>query len=1091
MNFDDLNDFFGDVQEVYDVSDVLATAKSVDSLHREAAKALACCVNAVGCVNLPWMSRDSGLSVQELIEALDGTIYQDPEGYDLHQAEDEDWMLRAQYLNGNIAEKLDAAKRLNRKYNGRFDGNVLVLKEAMPEKVPLDEIGICIGSSWIPSVYYALFAKEHLGVKEVPEVLHSTTLGQWKVRASDSVKKSFNNQYTYGYSYKTKGVTKCISMLQILEHTLNGSTIKIYEEVSKPDRKSGVANILLKNETIAAQEKQALLQKAFCEWVVKDPNRVKHLEKIFYDTLACNVASRYDGSFLTLPDLNSEFVPYRHQKDAVARIILEKDVLLNHSVGSGKTNILIMGIHERYRMGLSEKNLVVVPNNVLEAFERAHRFLYPKDRILVIRPEAFKPDCRNKIMKMVCNGSYVAVYMAFSSFDMVRMSRKYHLDSKAEEIRIMRSKEASAQDKWERKLYEAKAKKLSDELSRMQEELPEDRFLPFDQLGITTLIVDEVHNYKNIPLKTSVDGVVGLHKAGSRKCQEMMDKVQYVRNHDGSVIFSTGTPLTNSISDLFVLQMFLQPEQMNLLNLGRFDEWVGTFASRRAGFEVDVDSQNFRIMTRFSSFHNLPELTSLFAPVCDYYSGKDSGMGLPECDGYIDTVVPKSAQQAEYIETLVRRTEEIRAKNVKATEDNLLKVTHDGRAAALDIRLIESGKKPDPKSTKTYACAKNVYDCYRTYPGTAQLVFCDLGTPKNGFNIYDELKDQLVQMGIQEMQIAFVHDAKTDIQRRRLFGAVNRADVRVLIGSTSKLGTGVNVQERLVAVHHLDVPWKPADLSQRDGRLIRQGNRNAKVYRYRYITSGTFDAYSWQIVENKQRFIGRFMSGSLADRETRDIDDAVLSYAEIKALSVGDPLLRTRIETSNALEQVKIHSRRRDLELRRMANLVKESPLRMSRAGERKKRLVQDRTCFEKNRESLTRHARLEFGEELLYALKGNVGRTEARLFDRLHGFRILLPANMKAEKPYVLISGSNDYEVDMQDAKEAGCVQRVEHILMHLDDRIRAAEDDLMRLKMEASQASAEIEKGNHYMEEVNALTQKLLDLDQELNRRVEQTTL
>lgn len=1090
MKCENINDFFEDIQDVYDATDVFAHTESTDSMHREAAKVLACCVNAMGYVNLPWMSDNSGLSIQELVEALEGAIYQDPDAYDRYQSDDDGWMLRAQYLNGNIADRLAVAEDMNRKYSGRFDSNVLVLKEAMPEKVPFEEIGICIGSSWIPTEYYALFAKELLAVKVAPEVLHSTTLGQWKVRAIDGVKKSFHNQYTYGYTYKIQGITKCITMLQILEYTLNGSTIKIYEEISRPERKSGVAHVLLKNETIAAQEKQALLQKAFSEWVVKDQNRVKHLENIFYDALACNVATRYDGGFLTLPGINPVFTPYRHQKDAVSRIILEKDVLLNHSVGSGKTNILIMGVHERYRMGLSEKNLVIVPNNVLEAFERAHQFLYPEDRILVIRPEEFKLDCRDEIMKKVRDESYVAVYMAFSSFDMIKMSRQYRLDCKGEEIRSMRAKGMAAQDKWEKRLYEVLTKKLSEELAKMQVELPEDKILPFDQLGISTLVVDEVHNYKNVSLKTSADGVVGMHKVGSRKCNEMMDKAQYVRSHDGSIIFSTGTPLTNSISDLFVLQMFLQPEQLKLLNLGHFDEWVGTFASRRSGFEVDVDSQNFRIMTRFASFHNLPELTSLFASCCDYHSGKDSTLGLPECDGYIDTVVPKSSEQAEYIEELVLRTEMIRAKLVRGDEDNLLKVTHDGRAAALDIRLTETGKEPDARSTKTYACAMNVYKVWKDYPETAQLVFCDLGTPKKGFNIYDELKDHLIQMGIPETQIAFVHDVKTDVQRRRLFEEVNKANIRVLVGSTSKLGTGVNVQERLIAVHHLDVPWKPADLFQRDGRLIRQGNGNAKVYRYRYITAGTFDAYSWQIVENKQRFIGRFMNGSLADRETRDIDDAVLTYAEIKALSVGDPLLKTRIETSNKLERIKIHSRRREMELRRMTNLLEESPIRMDKARERKRRLVQDQKRFEKKRESLTRQERLEFGEELLYSLQDNIGRTEERLFDTLHGFRILLPAGMKAEKPHVLISGNsgNSYEVDMREAKQAGCIQRVEHLLSHLDERILAAEEDIARLKTEASLAKEELEKGNSYARDAEALNQKLLDIDQELNRRAEE---
>lgn len=1090
MNSNNLNDFFGEVQEVYDISDVLADTESAGSMHHEAAKALASCVNTMGYVNLPWMADNSGLSVSELTEALEGAIYQDPEAYDQHQSEGDDWILRAQYVDGNISAKLDTAKRMNKKYCGRFDSNVLVLKEAKPEKVPFEEIGICIGSSWVPPVYYSLFAKELLGVKTAPEVIHSAELGQWKVRASDAVKKSFHNQYTYGYIYNKEGKTECITMLQMLEYTLNGSTVKVYEKVSRPDRKSGEARILLKNETIAAQEKQALLQQAFLEWVVKDPGRVKHLERIFYDALTSNVVSRYNGSFLTLPDLNPAFIPYPHQRNAVARIVLEKDVLLNHTVGSGKTNILIMGIHERYRMGLSQKNLMVVPNNVLEAFERAHRFLYPEDRILVIRPEEFKPAFRQEIMEKVRDEDYVAVYMAFSSFSMIDMSRQYSLDQKMEEIRSMRAMAASSGDKWEKWLCEIKAARLSEELEKMKKELPADKFLPFDQLGITTLVVDEAHNFKNISLKTAADGVVGMHAAGSKKCDGLMDKAQYVRSHNGSILFSTGTPLTNSISDLFVLQMFLQPEQMRLLNLGHFDEWIGTFASRQSGFEVDVDSQSYRIMTRFSSFHNLPELTRLFASVCDYYNGAVSGMGLPECDGYIDTVVPKSPEQTEYIEELVLRTEMIRAKLVQGHEDNLLKVTHDGRAAALDIRLAEADKVPDPAGTKTYACARNVYDCWKENPGSAQLVFCDLGTPKKGFNIYDELKAHLICMGIPACQIAFVHDAGTDAKRRKLFDAVNKAEIRVLIGSTSKLGTGVNVQENLVAIHHLDVPWKPSDMVQREGRMIRQGNKKKKVFRYRYITAGTFDAYSWQILENKQRFIGRFMSGALADREARDIDDAVLTYAEIKALSVGDPLLKTRIETSNQLERAKIHSRQREQELRKMENLIHESPMKLDRLRQRKKRLIQDRDHFEKNREKLTKEERFSFGEELLHALKGNYGRTDERCFDFLHGFRVLLPSGMKADKPYVRMAGenANRYEVDMWEAKEAGCVQRIEHLLLHLEDRIAASEEEISRVKKELSQAKEELAKGNAYANDVTVLNTKLLDIDQELNRRAEE---
>ena len=690
---------------------------------------------------------------------------------------------------------------------------------------------------------------------------------------------------------------------------------------------------------------------------------------------------------------------------------------------------------------------------------------------------------------MIRDGDFTAVYIAFSSFDMMCMSRQYRLDNKSEEIYRIQALAASTQDKWEKKLFESKAKKLMNELTKLKKELPEDKMLPFDQLGITTLVVDEVHHFKNVSLKTSVDDVAGMHVKGSKKCNEMMEKAQFVRSHNGSLIFSTGTPITNSLSDLFVLQMFLQPEQMQLLNLNHFDAWIGTFASRQSGFEVDVDSQSYRIMTRFSRFHNLPELIQLFSSVCDSYQGTDNRIGLPACDGYIDTIVPKSPEQTEYIEDLVLRTEMIREKLVKSYEDNLLKVTHDGRAAALDIRLVEENMNMHSKETKIYACVKNVYTCWKEHSGTAQLVFCDIGTPKKGFNVYDEIKYHLMDLGIPEEQIAFVHDAGTDAKRRKMFEDVNKAKIRVLIGSTSKLGTGVNVQENLIAIHHLDVPWKPSDMVQREGRMIRQGNKNPKVYRYRYITAGTFDAYSWQIVENKQRFIGRFMNGSLAERETRDIDDVTLSYAEIKALSVGDPLLKTRIETSNVYERTKIHCHERAKELRKMQALINEAPEKLDALDQRKKRLIEDRNYFWRCRERLTKEERHAFGEELLYALQGNCERDVERCFEILHGFHVVLPARMKSDKPYVWITGSNSnrYDVDMRDAKVSGCIQRIEYVLMHLDDRVRGVDEQISGVEKEITLAKLEIGKGNTYIKAMDTLNKQLVEIDQELNRRAE----
>lgn len=1074
-----MNDFFP-FEEVYDFPDISSFCEADDAPHRDAARALVCCVNDTGRVDLHRMTETSGLPMWELVNALNGIIFQDPEEYDRNHSDEDGWLLRAQYISGNITEKLEVAQEMNRRYADRFYQNVIALRSALPERVPFKDIGINIGSQWVPAACYEQFAQEVLELSSAPKIFFSSDFGQWKVKAPDGAKYAIHNIYTYG--------TDRMSALRILEHTLNAATIKSYDEFPRPDRKSGFARILNKEATLAIQEKQEALQQAFRCWINRNQFWIKHLEEIFYSTFACNVACRYDGGFLTLPDLNPQFIPYPHQKNAVARIVLERDVLLNHAVGSGKTNILIMGVHERKRMGLSEKNLIVVPNNVLEAFERAHRYLYPEDNILVVRPDReFSLAHRSKTLRQVRDNDYTAVYMAFSSFEMIHMSRQYKLTQKAEEIHSLRAKAVKTSDSWEKNALEATASRLCKELAKMEKELPEDLFPPFEELGITTLVVDEAHNFKNISLKTRADGVVGLHTAGSAKCNELLEKVRYLRRNGGSLLLSTGTPLTNSISDLFVLQMFLQPEQLELLHLNHFDEWIGSFATKKTGFEIDVDSQNYRIMTRFSSFHNLPELTALFSGVCDFYNGEKKDFGLPVCADYIDTVIPRSQEQNDYIEDLVLRTELIRQKLVNSHEDNLLQVTHDCRSAALDIRLTDQSHTPNPRETKVYACATNVHKCWQAHPGTAQLVFCDLGTPKKGFNIYDALKDHLVELGIPAEQIAFIHDAATDAKRRKLFESVNKAQVRVLIGSTSKLGIGVNVQENLIAIHHLDVPWKPSDVVQREGRLIRQGNRNQRVYRYRYITAGTFDAYSWQIVENKQRFIGQFMSGVLADRDARDIDDTVLTYAEIKALCVGDPLLKTRIETSNQLERVKINKRQRDNDLHQMQGIINDGPKRLDTLNMSKQRLLQDQQRFASDREHLSKQERSAFGEDLLEAFDENVRLSAERRFDHLHGFSILLPANMHPEEPYVIVVGANRYEVDMRDAKAPGCIQRIEYLLIHLEDRIPVVEKETARAEEAIAQARAELGKGNPYAHQVSVLQEQLLEIDQELNRRAE----
>ena len=1076
-------DFFG-IEEVYDTTD--AAIDNFTGAKKDAVAALASCINTNGCVDLGWMMDASGLAFDELTEVLEGAIYQDPEVYDIYHADDQGWMLRAQYLSGNIKTKLEMAKELNSKYNGRFEANVDALKAAMPAKVDFDVIGFGLGSPWIPEKYYSLFAKEVLGLFCLPEIHYSTALGRWKIVISPKARNAVQNIYTYG--------TKRLTALQIMETTLNGGTVKVYDEVSRPERKSGVAKVLNKVETLAAQEKQELLQNVFQEWVRKDPSCVKRMKEIFYDTYACNVSGRYSGSFLELPDLDIEhFTPYPHQKDAVARIILEKDVLLNHKVGTGKTGIIIMGVHERKRIGLSDKNLIVVPNNVLEAFERAHRELYPQDNILVVHPEDFKPDCRQEVLTKIKDGDYVAVYMAFSSFERLGMSKAYKIEQQREQIRTCRAQAANASETWERSRLEAIASHLSEELMKMQEEIPADEFTTFDELCITTLVIDEAHNYKNVSIDAHADGVVGMHAKGSKKCDEMLEKVQYVRMQGGGIIFSTGTPLTNFISDLFVLQMFLQPEQLELLHLNHFDEWINNFATRQTGFEVDVDSQNYRVRTRFNSFHNVPELTSLFAGVCDFYSNDDGGMDLPESEGYTDVIVEKSIEQEIYIDDLVDRTEKIRQKHVRGTEDNLLKVTHDGRAAALDIRLADPTAEPDPDSTKAHACAEKVYELWMAYPDTAQLVFCDLGTPKKGFNVYDELKKRLKEMGISASQIAFVHDATTDARRRKLFEAVNNASVRVLIGSTSKLGTGVNVQERLVAIHHLDIPWKPSDIVQREGRLIRQGNTNDKVFRFRYITAGTFDAYSWQLLENKQRFISQIMTSKSPVRSCEDVDEQALSYAEIKALCAGNPLIKEKMDLDVQVAKLRVlKADHQSQKFRLQDKLLTKFPADIQETNAHIAGLKADAqlaAAHPQGKEEfcgmtirgVTYDEKKTAGERLVLACS-ELPNAEEKVIGSYRGFELSLRFDTFRTEYQALLKGQRKYTVPLG-TDPLGNIIRLDNSLNNFPERITAAENELDTLHQQQAAAQIEVEKPFPQEEELAEKSARLAELNAQLD--------
>lgn len=1035
------------------------------------------CKNRYGRVNLDFMSEVSGLSKESLILSLRGNaIFQNPEVF-TEKTEwniDEGWMFAEQYLYGNIFEKLKIATEINRRFLNCFSDNIAALKRILPEKIDMDNIHVSLGASWIPSGVYACFIKELLKLKEKPEVFYIDELCEWKIEELTECKKSVLNNLVYG--------TVEMSAIKIIEKTMNAQVVKVYDTLYRgasmyPER------ILNEEATLMVREKQKMIEEAFKEWVMEKSDLKRKLEEIYNETYTSYAHSPYDGSFLTLPGLNPKVTLYSHQKNAIARIVLANtNVLLAHDVGSGKTYEMIVGVHELKRMGLSGKNLIVVPNNVLQSTVESHHYLYPEDKILVVYPKDFSPQYRNDVLKKIRDSDYVAVYMAYSSFDMITMSKGYRIKKLENEILKLKKSMDNTSRKKEKRLLEAEIRSLEKKLKKYVEDAEESTWLSYDQLGITTLVVDEAHNFKNIPLQSKTENVVGMHVKGSKKCEEMLLKCHATKR----VIFATGTPLTNSIADAYVLQHYLMPNALEFYKINSFDAWINTFGEKEQQYEMDVDCSNLRVMTRFNKFHNLSEMMAMLSLNCDFYHTDENNMDLPKVF-YKDICIPKSEVQDVYIKELAERTELIRKKQVSPMEDNILKVITDGRKCALDIRLVDENLVWEKEYSKIASCAKKVAEIYFQTKNTCQLVFSDIGTPKNGFNVYDALRDELVKLGVKREEIAYVHDAVTDVDRNKLFKAMNQGKIRVAIGSTQKLGVGVNVQENLVALHHLSIPWRPADMVQREGRIVRQGNSCREVSIYRYITEGTFDAYSYQLLENKQRFISSFLSGTMNRRDVEDISDSILSYAEIKALAIGDSLIKERVETENQLLRTKVACNQRKKQMTEILEIVERTPKILEECKRELFTVKRDRFMYKKCKTSVSEQERNAFGEELLEAIYANKMYAKERVFDTYQGFAIVLPANMFLEKPYVWVRSNNggSYQVIIDGEKAYGCSQRIDHVLNHLEDRMDRLKEKMKKTKIQSMDAKKELQKGNVYETELKRLAEKLKDIDKKLEER------
>ena len=1074
-------------------------------------------LDMLGIVDIEFIASVTGKDLESVIKELKGSIYQNP----LHWNECfyKGWETADEYLSGNIMHKYKIAKEANQAYNGYFAANIKALESVMEPDIDPKDIYITLGSPWVPTDIIDDFIIHLLGTKppnveqyytDEFAVRHDETTGIWEIPR----KTRFREAHWYGkydnVNFKTWGTDR-MDMLHLMERILNMKTIEIRDAIDD----DGKIRVINQAETVKALEKQDQMIQEFQSWVWKKPERRKRLQAAYCRKYG-NIRKRvFNGEFLMFPDMNKEVELYPYQKNSVARIIFSPNTLLAHDVGCGKTYVMIAAGMELRRLGKSKKNLYVIPNNIVGQWESLFYKLYPKANILVVTNRNFNLQKRNETLQRIKDEDFDAIIMAYSCFDMLSLSEKYYMELYEERIKMLHNAEKNFYSEKQLSRRIESVRKTMDKLKETYKDNVCD--YPFDELGINTLFVDEIHNYKNVGIETSIRNVLGAGGQGSKKCDAMMDKIHCIQrqNHGGRIILATGTPITNSITDIFVMQKYLQEGELEFLGIHNFDNWAGMFAQKTTEFEIGVDTNSYKLTTRFAKFCNVPELTNILSSIADFHKVEKILSDLPDFEGYTDSLSTGSEDFKDYLKDISNRADDIRNKRVTPVQDNMLKITSDGRKAALDMRLIDTAFGLDPES-KVMRCAENIMDIYsktRDNKGI-QLVFCDISTPKEGFNIYDELKELLIAMGLDRNQVKFVHDATSETQRELLFDDCRDGEVSVLIGSTFKMGTGVNVQKRLVAIHHLDVPWRPADMVQREGRILRQGNMNEKVHIYRYITKESFDAYSWQLLETKQRFISQILSGMVTERTGMDVDEAVLNYAEVKALAIGNPLIKERVEVANQLDKLRILQADYVSERKRMRLELDELPEHIENQKmviEKCKKDIQDAENDKTDYNAIPYKEQKAMREKIYKALNVWVNCPEEKFIMKYRGFDIFVPSYMVPKKrknrigeewgepvPYIMIKANGTYFLDIE--SESGISIRLNNFIEKhpirdkdtkkvkeivpsgLEKMLEIYQNALEKFLNKQKSYAEEISKEGGFIAEIQEVQAKLSSIDEEL---------
>ena len=1080
-----------------------------------ASEALAVSISEKARVDMDYMAELSGKSPEELEKELAGVIYRD-----IRCAENPEDILPSladlsryplvtadEYLSGKVRQKLRMAKAFlevapdNQKETARR--NVEALEAVQPQDLGAGEIGVRIGANWVPIEVYQQFMVELLTpnyyVRDRIKILRSEATGQWSIREKNADRSNVKAITTYG--------TKRMSAYHILEQTLNQRDVRVFDYIEDENGKK--KPVLNKKETAIAQDRQELIKQKFAEWIWKDIDRRELLCRIYNETFNGVRPREYDGRHIRFEGMNPEISLRPHQINAIAHILYGGNTLLAHEVGAGKTYEMVAAAMEMKRLGLCTKSLIVVPNHITEQWAAEWLQLYPSANILVATKKDFETQNRKKFCSRIATGDYDAIIIGHSQFEKIPMSverQQAILERQIEEI-LFGIEQAKAQkaERYTVKQMERTRKSLEARLAKLNDQSRKDDVVTFEQLGVDRLFIDESHYFKNLFLATKMRNVGGIAQTEAQKSSDLFMKTQYLDElTDGrGVIFATGTPISNSMVELYTIQRYLQYRLLQELGLIHFDDWASSFGETVTAIELSPEGTGYRAKTRFAKFYNLPELMAAFKEVADIQTADMLKLPVPTANFHTEVIQPSELQK-EMIKGLAERAEKIRAGGVDPHVDNMLRITNDGRKLALDMRLINPLAADDPNG-KVAVCARNVFRIWEQTKEkrSAQLVFCDLSTPTTdgSFSVYDDLKKKLMDAGIPEEEIAFIHTADSEAKKKELFSKVRAGQVRVLLGSTAKMGAGTNVQDRLIALHDLDCPWRPSDLQQRLGRIVRQGNENEEVEIYRYVTEGTFDAYLYQLVENKQKFIAQIMTSKAPVRVADDVDETALSYSEIKALATGNPLI---IEKCNL-----------DMEVARL-NMLKASHLNQVYALEelvyRKypeeiTRLTERIAGYEQDVALAAAHPKTQEGfcgmevDGRHYTEKEDAGKaiidvctrmtgSDAVLLGQYRGFSMVLAYDGRSNEYRITLKGTLSHTVTLG-ADVFGNITRLDNALENLAGSLQAEQNSLEETKAQLENARTELATPFAREEELAEKTARLKELNILLNMDEKDKTL